>query len=284
MLLYTITGSLPLLAAIGILEQHSISNLRAPTQWVGGSTPEGLLWGIALCLGFIVKFPLYGVHLWLPQAHVEAPVVGSIVLAAMLLKLGGLGLFRLITVCPANSMMPCLQVYAILGGSAVSLLCVAQLDAKVLVAYSSVAHMGVVISSLLRGTCLGRKAATIIIVSHGLSASAMFAGADVLYQITHSRNLLVIAGFTAIVPRISATWFVCCLANISAPPTLNFLGEILGFIVISALPLLALLGLASVAFIRAAYNFLLYMAPFQRQTANYPAQRDGKTQIYLAVL
>jgi len=207
MLFYTLFGSLPLL----------ISILRLYRS--GGTVTFGLsvvpdcsfrllrVWYVCSIMAFIVKLPVYLVHLWLPKAHVEAPVAGSMILAGVLLKLGGYGLVR---VCPLF-MQSALTVswlwvsVGLLGGIFVRFICLRQTDIKALIAYSSVAHMGLVLCGLRVFRWWGLSGAVSVIVGHGLCSSGLFCLANMVYERLGSRRLLVRKGLLNFIPTM-ALW------------------------------------------------------------------------------
>nr|NP_740123.1 NADH dehydrogenase subunit 4 [Pholis crassispina]BAC23744.1 NADH dehydrogenase subunit 4 [Pholis crassispina] len=231
-LFYTLAGSLPLLVAL-LLLQNSAGTLSLLTLQY--SDPVQLtsygdkLWWAGCLLAFLVKMPLYGVHLWLPKAHVEAPVAGSMVLAAVLLKLGGYGMIRMVVMLDplTQELSYPFIVFALWGVIMTGSICLRQTDLKSLIAYSSVSHMGLVVGGILIQTPWGFSGALILMIAHGLASSALFCLANTNYERTHSRTMLLARGLQMVLPLMATWWFVASLANLALPPLPNLMGEIM---------------------------------------------------------
>jgi len=259
LLFYTLLASLPLLLAIFFLDTLSgrlcFSNLSTQ-EWQGGL----LFW--TLIGAFLVKKPIYLVHLWLPKAHVEAPVAGSIILAGVLLKLGSYGVIRVFEFIYEEAIFfsEWLISLGLCGGLLASFICMGQTDIKALVAYSSVAHIAVVLVGLRTANLLGLEGALIVVVAHGLCSSGLFALVGLRYIRLSRRSLLLVRGSLCITPLLTLWWFLFSIFNMAAPPSSNLAGEI--FIFISSMawlnPSIVLIGVLS--FIGAAYSLFLFSA------------------------
>lgn len=148
-------------------------------------------------LGFLIKLPIYGFHLWLPKAHVEAPVSGSMLLAALLLKLGGYGLIR-VSGLLYNNMEGYVVPFCFFGSLATAIICVRQTDLKALIAYSSVGHMSLVAGGILLKKVWGVRGALMLMIAHGLISSCLFCLANLVYERTGSRTLKITRGLSSI--------------------------------------------------------------------------------------
>nr|YP_009421118.1 NADH dehydrogenase subunit 4 [Lates niloticus]ASR74946.1 NADH dehydrogenase subunit 4 [Lates niloticus] len=230
-LFYTLTASLPLLIALLVLQYNtgSLSILTAQyPDHVHHMSYTNKLWWSGCMLAFLVKLPLYGVHLWLPKAHVEAPVAGSMVLAAVLLKLGGYGMMRMIAILDplTKEMSYPFIILALWGLIMTGSTCLRQADLKSMIAYSSVAHMGLVVGGILIQTQWSFTGALILMIAHGLTSSVLFCLANTNYERTHSRVMLLTRGLQMALPLMTAWWFFTTLANLALPPLPNLMAEL----------------------------------------------------------
>nr|NP_114050.1 NADH dehydrogenase subunit 4 [Lyciasalamandra atifi]AAK43355.1 NADH dehydrogenase subunit 4 [Lyciasalamandra atifi] len=230
-LFYTLAGSFPLLVALLVIKVSlgslSIILINTLQPTLSQDYTSTTLW-LACLLAFMVKMPLYGVHLWLPKAHVEAPIAGSMILAAVLLKLGGYGMIRIsIMLTPLmKEMYYPFIILALWGTVMTSLICIRQTDLKSLIAYSSVSHMGLVIAAIMIQTPWSMTGAMILMISHGLISSALFCLANLSYERTHSRTLLLVRGMQTVMPLTATWWLLTNLSNMALPPSMNLWGEL----------------------------------------------------------
>lgn len=192
-------------------------------------------WGYLVIFGaFFIKLPIYLFHIWLPKAHVEAPVYGSMLLAAVLLKLGGYGLLRLIWIFGAGCVVYSYPVIRmrLIGAVYVRILCLTQVDIKRLVAYSSVVHINFILAGLFTIVKIGFAGGLIVMFSHGLCSSGLFYIVNIFYIRSLRRLLILNKGLVIRIPSLMFWWFLLCASNFSFPFSLNFIGEIILIIVL----------------------------------------------------
>ena len=242
-----------------ILHFHEIAHLIPPdlSLW--------LFW--AFFLGFAIKVPMFPFHTWLPDAHVEAPTAGSVILAGVLLKMGTYGFLRFsIPICPAAASVPWVQlsvvVLAIIGIIYGSLVAMVQKDVKKLVAYSSVAHLGFVMLGIFAFNNAGMQGGVLQSINHGLSTGGLFLLVGIIYERRHTRQIVDFGGISQVMPVYATLFMVILLASIGLPLLNGFVGEftiLVGtFLVSWKWALFASLGVV----LGAAYMLWLYQRVF----------------------
>lgn len=258
---YTLTGSIPLLLVV--LAQARI-NFSRDLNFGGYNyfTRRIFLfffYALAGIIAFLIKMPIFFVHLWLPKAHVEAPVAGSMILAAVLLKLGGYGIIRVIFFLGQYFLKLSFYIYglSLIRIIYVGFICCRLNDIKALVAYSSVAHIAIVICGCVTLTKWGIIGAFIILIAHGLRSSGLFCIVNIYYERSLRRRMFLNKGLIIVFPILAFLIFILCAANIAAPPSINLLSEIiliirlikLDYLIIIVFPLGSFLGAVFTLFI-----------------------------------
>jgi len=228
--LYTFAGSALMLVGLLLIIfwGGGTTDLGAEVEALPTHVQTAVFW--LLAAGMLVKLPVIGVHTWLPDAHTEAPTAGSVMLAGVLLKMGGYGLMRVAVPYAPQAFADAAWVLAVLGVGGIvygAFLAFGQTDIKRLVAYSSVAHMGFVVLAIATGTALGYGAAMLGMVSHGLVAGLLFFLVGALYERTRTREMARLRGLVAAVPRWGGVFVFATLASLGLPGLSGFPGEFL---------------------------------------------------------
>nr|UYC28873.1 NADH dehydrogenase subunit 4 [Cardiastethus sp.] len=282
LLFYTLFASLPLLISIFYLYNSFMTAFFFLL-----SIEVNVYLYLGLILAFLVKLPIVFLHFWLPKAHVEAPVAGSMILAGILLKLGGYGLMRVLYFMNVFALKYnwIFMGFSLFGMIMVGLLCLIQVDIKSLIAYSSVAHMSLVICGILSLNYWGLLGSLVLMIGHGLCSSGMFALANITYERSHSRSFFVNKGLISFMPSMTLLWFLLSINNMASPPSLNLLGEIMLINSIMSWSSFSFLYLSFSSFLSCCYSMYLYSITQHGSLYNgFIHQSGGNIREYILIL
>lgn len=259
--LYTLFGSIFLITALFVLYSEANSTAFNTLLLHDLHTSKQNFFWILLFITFSIKIPMFPFHIWLPEAHVEAPTVGSVILAGLLLKLGAYGMLRFLFIFegPKLDFQPFVLTLCLISIFLASFTAIRQLDMKRIIAYSSIAHMNFALLGYFSNTLFGMVGGTLLMVSHGLVSSALFLLIGVLYDRYHTRSVLYYGGLATVMPLFATFFFMFTISNFSFPGTSNFVGELLIFIGLGFTSAYFVLILGAIStFFGLVYSLLLY--------------------------
>nr|AHJ39833.1 NADH dehydrogenase subunit 4 [Haematopinus asini]AHY04289.1 NADH dehydrogenase subunit 4 [Haematopinus asini] len=258
MMLYTVIISIPFLLSVVSLNNSGVCWIY-DSQYLLGHVSHSSLFFFCLVGGFLVKVPLFWLHSWLPKAHVESPIWGSIFLAGVLLKFGAYGLIRsLFITLPDLWLMSVILSFGLLGACYSAGLAFLSSDVKVIVAYSSVSHMNACVVGLMMLKQFSWKSVVLVSVAHSLSASILFYMVTMIYALVGSRSLFICKSIVSLYPGMVMFCFLAWSLNVGVPPTLGFLGEFCTVLVVTGVWWFLSLGLLLSIFVNSGYSMIVF--------------------------
>nr|QKZ95157.1 NADH dehydrogenase subunit 4 [Habrobracon hebetor] len=261
MMFYTLFGSLPLLIFIIFLFYNNYTlmfNILYFNNFL--MNYNNLIFYLMLNLAFFIKMPMYFLHVWLPKAHVEAPISGSMILAGVMLKLGSYGIYRTMNIF-LNMYLnygKFMILINLMGSLIGSLICLNCSDMKIIIAYSSVVHMSLMLAGMMTLFNMSFKGSILMMVAHGLCSSGLFYISNLNYERIKSRNIFINKNMMNIFPSLTLWWFLICSSNFSAPFSLNLFSEIFLFNSLIQWNIFLILIIVLISFFSTCYSIFLY--------------------------
>nr|YP_010447203.1 NADH dehydrogenase subunit 4 [Donax dysoni]UTM92211.1 NADH dehydrogenase subunit 4 [Donax dysoni] len=287
MVVYTVCGSLPLLVLLCVIWGVTGSDSMIIISFMSFSLLGDymILW-LFLLLGMLVKVPVFTVHGWLPKAHVEAPLAGSMLLAGVLLKLGIYGICRVCMVVgsPNFYFISGLISLSLWGGVLCSFLCLCFYDVKSVIAYSSISHMALSLAGVVSLVCVGWMGGICMCLAHGICSPCLFALANYSYSVTGSRSIMLCKGMLKGIPVLSAMWFMFCAFNLGCPPSINFFSECFLFCIIFGYSSIMLLPLFLLCFLAAGYSLFIYSSINHGYQSSVLRSSQGLSSRFMVVM
>nr|YP_009827241.1 NADH dehydrogenase subunit 4 [Trichopria drosophilae]QIV21181.1 NADH dehydrogenase subunit 4 [Trichopria drosophilae] len=287
MIMYMMFASLPKLLMIFFLMKYffSMNYLIMLNKYLMMNFNNFMIY-LLMQLIYLIKLPIFYFHLWLPKAHVEAPISGSMILASIMLKLGSYGIIRsnLMMLNLSNYYNKYLMILMMFSSLILSMICLIQNDLKMLVAYSSIIHMSMMLMSLLTLSNLGYKGGYLMMLGHGLCSPGMFCLVNFNYLRLKSRSFLINKGMIMMMPNMSMWWFFLCISNMSAPPSINLLSEMLMSISLIKWNLLIMLNLMMIMFLSSIYSMYLYSKTQHGNFKNFKNYNNYMNEYILIML
>nr|YP_009164254.1 NADH dehydrogenase subunit 4 [Taeniogonalos taihorina]AIE11792.1 NADH dehydrogenase subunit 4 [Taeniogonalos taihorina] len=259
MMMYTMIASLPLFMYI-ILTTYNFDSFMMFILKEFFFYPMNNFYYFMMITAFLVKLPMFIFHMWLPKAHVEAPVFGSMILAAIMLKLGSYGILKLNMFMKFMSLKYSILItcLSILGAIILSFVCLFNYDMKIIVAYSSVVHMSMMISCLMNLNYSSINGSINLMISHGLCSSGLFCLINLMYMTTKSRSLTLNKGIINLSPPLTLMCFLLCSSNMSAPPSLNLLSELFLITSLMKFSIYCMILIMMLCFFSSIYSIYLF--------------------------